>query len=80
MADTDLLQPEASTRTISPSFDDIVAGVEAKFQQGVSAAIDQAHRAGLAVPVLDDNGQAAWLHPDGIIRATRDPGHHEDDR
>ncbi|MSP03018.1 MAG: hypothetical protein EXR07_18525 [Acetobacteraceae bacterium] len=49
------------------------ARLEAAFREAATNAIHQAHEANLPVPVVDDHGQLAWLHPDGVQRPTRDP-------
>lgn len=72
MADTALLQSEAPP---APAIEDIAARLEAKFREGVSEAIQHAHAANLPVPVLGADNQVAWLHPDGSVRATREPMH-----
>ncbi len=72
MADIALLDTKAQAE---PDFETLVAGMEAKFRQGATNAIRQAHGAGLAAPVLGENGQTAWLHPDGRFRATKDTSH-----
>ena len=78
MADMSLLETETETDTVAvaaPAFENLIARMEAKFRLGDTEAIHQAHRAGLAAPVLGENGQTAWLHPDGSVRATRDTSH-----
>jgi hypothetical protein len=55
-----------------PVVADVAARLEAEFRQGVAKAIRQAHDADVPVPVLGDDGGIAWLHPDGVVRATRD--------
>lgn len=55
--------------------------MEAGFQRANAKAIQKAHAAGIAVPVLEDNGdgtlgdEVVWLHPDGVKRATSEPVH-----
>jgi len=59
---------------LSPQAEDVAGWLEAKFRQGVDEAIQQAHQADIPVPVLGDDGNVAWLHPDGIVRPSRDTG------
>ncbi len=46
--------------------------LQAAFRRATADAIHQAHQAHLPVPVLGQDGQIAWLHPDGVSRPTRD--------
>lgn len=46
---------------------DLAARIEQGFRQAANQAIQEAHAAGLAAPVLDSDGRAVWLNPDGIV-------------
>jgi hypothetical protein len=59
-----------STQAAEP----VAKWLEGKFRQGVDQAIRSAHDANLPVAILGDDGRLAWLHPDGIVRPTRDTG------
>jgi hypothetical protein len=54
--------------------DDVATRLEAAFRAGAADAIQQAHDAGLAVPVLDKADRLAWIHPDGSVQPAREPG------
>jgi len=58
---------------VGPSTDQMAAEIEAGFRNAASRAIRSAHQRNVPVPVEGDAGQVAWLHPDGITRASRDP-------
>jgi hypothetical protein len=55
------------TLTGQPTGADLAARIEAGFRQAANQAIQDAHAAELAVPVLGSDGRAAWLHPDGAV-------------
>ena len=47
--------------------------IEAGFRDATTSAVDQSLAAGIAVAVLTDRRKVAWLHPDGVVRRTREP-------
>jgi hypothetical protein len=49
--------------------------IEARFRDAAAEAVRRAHAAGIPVAILGDDQAVSWLHPDGVIRATRDPVH-----
>ncbi len=51
---------------------DVARAVLQGFERAAAAAIDQAHQANLPVAIADESGELVWLHPDGIVRRSRD--------
>jgi hypothetical protein len=49
----------------------IAAKLEAAFRASAKDAIQQAHQAGLAVPVLDKADRLVWIHPDGSVQPSQ---------
>ena len=61
-------EPAADQTLAEPSVcADIAARIEKGFRQAANQAIQEAHAAGLAVPVLGSDGRAVWLNPDGTV-------------
>ncbi len=52
--------------------------VEKKFREAAAKAFEEAHRSKVAVAILSDDNEVAWLHPDGVVRPTRTPVHGAD--
>jgi hypothetical protein len=47
--------------------------IEARFRDAAKTAVRDALAAAVPVAVMTDDEQVAWLHPDGIVRASPDP-------
>jgi hypothetical protein len=60
---------------VQPTARDLGKRIEAEFQTAAEGAVHQALAAGVPVAVLTKRKQVAWLHPDGVVRPTRDPVH-----
>jgi len=47
--------------------------IEAGFRDAAKAAVREALAAAVPIAVMTDDEQVAWLHPDGVVRASPDP-------
>jgi hypothetical protein len=52
--------------------------VETRFRKAAAQAVKQAHASNVPVAVLTADNQVAWVHPDGVVRPTREPARETD--
>lgn len=60
--------PERTVQ-VEPPIRPLGRQVETEFRKAAAKAIDDAHAARVPVAILTDEGQVAWLYPDGTVRA-----------
>ena len=57
------------TVQVEPPIRPLGKRVETEFREAAAKAIDDAHAARVPVAILTDEGQVAWLSPEGTVRA-----------